>query len=49
VLDLAMLLLTGGRERTHAEYAALPEAARFRLQRVVPTASPFWVLVAEAG
>jgi hypothetical protein len=49
VLDLAMLLLTGGRERTRGEYAALLAAAGFTLRRVVPTASPFSVLVAEAG
>jgi DNA-binding transcriptional ArsR family regulator len=49
LLDLAMLLLTGGRERTRDEYAALLADAGFALRRVVPTASPFSVLVAEAG
>jgi O-methyltransferase domain len=47
-LDLAMPLLTGGRERTHAEYEALLAAAGFTLRRAVPTASPFSVIVAEA-
>jgi 2-polyprenyl-3-methyl-5-hydroxy-6-metoxy-1,4-benzoquinol methylase len=49
VLDLAMLLLTGGRERTRGEYEALLAGAGFSLRRVVATASPFSVLVAEAG
>ena len=44
-----MLLLTGGRERTRDEYSALLADAGFTLQRVVPTASPFSVLVAQAG
>jgi hypothetical protein len=48
VLDVAMLVLTGGRERTEAEYGALLEAAGFRLERVVPTPSPMSVLEAIA-
>jgi hypothetical protein len=36
-LDLHMLVLLGGRERTAAEYDALFRAAGFRLTRVVPT------------
>jgi hypothetical protein len=48
LLDLAMLLLTGGRERTAAEYAELLRGAGFALRRVVATASPFSVLEAEA-
>ena len=38
-LDLHMLALSGGRERTAAEYAALFRAAGFELARVVPTAA----------
>ena len=38
-LDLNMLVMTGGRERTEAEYRALLEKAGFRLNRVVHTAS----------
>ena len=38
-LDLDMLLFTGGRERTEAEFAALLDRAGFRMTRVVPTAS----------
>ncbi len=36
-LDLHMLALLGGRERTAAEYAVLFNAAGFELTRVVPT------------
>ena len=38
-LDLDMLLFTGGRERTEAEFAALLDRAGFRMTRVIPTAS----------
>jgi len=44
MMDIAMLVVTGGRERTAAEFAALYELAGFRLQRVIPTASPFKLL-----
>jgi SAM-dependent methyltransferase len=40
VLDLEMLLLPGGRERTEPEFAALFTAAGWRLNRVVSTKSP---------
>lgn len=44
-LDLQMLVLTpGGRERTEHQYRSLLEQTGFRLQRVVPTQSPFSVL-----
>lgn len=36
-LDLHMLAIPGGRERTEAEYAALFQAAGFELTRVIPT------------
>jgi len=39
MLDLTMLVMPGGQERTEAEYAELLEKAGFRLTRVVPTAS----------
>ncbi len=45
-LDIAMLALTGGRERTVAQYRELLASAGFKLQRVVPTPSPFSVLEA---
>jgi O-methyltransferase len=48
LFDLNMLVMTGGQERTHSEYAALLAGAGFRLNRVVPTGSPFHVLEAIA-
>lgn len=39
LLDMAMLVVAGGQERTEAEYAALLNRAGFRLCRVVPTES----------
>ncbi|MES2465605.1 MAG: methyltransferase [Armatimonadota bacterium] len=46
VLDMVMLTIPGGQERTEAEYAALLGKAGFRLNRVVPTESA--VSVVEA-
>jgi ubiquinone/menaquinone biosynthesis C-methylase UbiE len=39
-LDLHVMLLTGGRERTEAEYRVLFDKAGLRLNRVLPTAHP---------
>jgi hypothetical protein len=39
MLDMVMLTVTGGEERTASQYAALLDAAGFRMTRVVPTAS----------
>jgi hypothetical protein len=39
ILDLTMLVQTGGQERTESEYAALLGKADFRLTQVVPTNS----------
>jgi hypothetical protein len=44
ILDLEMLTSPGGIERTEAEYASLFDAAGFRLNRIVPTKSPFSVI-----
>jgi hypothetical protein len=44
--DITMLLITGGRERTAAEYQALLEQAGFTLTNIVPTASPASVIEA---
>lgn len=38
LIDLEMLLLTGGRERTHREFEALLERVGLRIGRVLPTA-----------
>ena len=44
VLDVAMLVITGGRERTEAEYAQLMAAAGFRFTRVLSTPSPMSIV-----
>jgi len=49
VLDIAMLVVTGGRERTEAEYRELFDAAGFRLTRVLPTPSLMSVVEAVAA
>lgn len=47
-LDLQMLLVApGGRERTRAEFGTLFAAAGLALESVVPTASPFSMVVAR--
>jgi hypothetical protein len=45
-LDITMLAVTGGRERTEAEYTALLAKAGFRLLRVHPTASQYSIVEA---
>ena len=47
-LDIIMLAVTGGRERTETQYAALLTAAGFRLERVLPTASQYSIVEAVA-
>jgi len=47
LIDLEMLLLPGGKERTEAEFAALFSANGFELTRVVPTESPLSVIEAK--
>jgi hypothetical protein len=47
MLDLVMLTVPGGRERTVDEYRALLAKAGLTLTRVVPTASPVSVIEAE--
>jgi len=46
-MDLNMMVITGGVERTREEYAAIMEAAGFRLTRVVPTRRPIAVIEAS--
>lgn len=48
MLDLEMLLMLHGRERTRAQYADLLSRAGFRLSRVIPTVSPVSVVEAVA-
>lgn len=40
LLDLNMLVMTGGRERTKAEFAALLDDAGYKLTRIIPTMGP---------
>jgi hypothetical protein len=44
-MDINMLVMTGGRERTEAEYRSLLEAAGFALTRV--TVTPLELAVIE--
>ncbi|HTV04696.1 MAG TPA: methyltransferase [Acidobacteriaceae bacterium] len=46
MLDMVMLIMPGGEERTALQYGALLDEAGFRMTRVVPTASP--VSIVEA-
>jgi hypothetical protein len=45
--DLGMLVLCGGRERTAAEYKALLGQAGFGVEEIVPTASPFSIIIGK--
>ncbi|HET9313952.1 MAG TPA: methyltransferase, partial [Vicinamibacteria bacterium] len=45
--DLNMMLMTGGKERTEAEYRRLLESAGLRVTRVVGTASSLSILEAR--
>jgi hypothetical protein len=47
LIDLEMLLLPGGKERTAEEFGALFARAGFALTRVVPTQSPLSVIEAR--
>jgi len=44
MVDVTMLVLTGGMERTEAEYRELMTAAGFRLAEVYPSAASFSIL-----
>ena len=46
LLDLNMMVMTGGRERTEQEFRDLFDAAGLTLSRVVKTASPLSILEA---
>lgn len=45
-LDILMLLVAGGRERSEAEHRALLNAAGFQLERIIPTQSPISIFEA---
>jgi hypothetical protein len=46
LLDLNMLAMTGGRERTKAEFRVLLDAADYKLTRIIPTMAPQSVIEA---
>ena len=48
LVDLEMMLLPGGRERTAEEFAALFARAGFTLTNVVPTESMLSVIEAQS-
>jgi len=49
LLDMEMMVVTGGCERTEEEYRMLMEGAGFHLYRVISTSKSVSVLVAERG
>lgn len=46
-LDLLMLVIEGGKERTKDEYRKLLEASGLRLTRIIPTKSAYSMIEAE--
>lgn len=46
-LDILMLVMEGGKERTKDEYRRLLEASGLRLTRIIPTKSPYSVIEGE--
>jgi hypothetical protein len=48
-LDLQMLVMLGGRQRTEEEYRQVYAAAGLRLMHVIPTASPFSIVEGALG
>jgi hypothetical protein len=49
IMDIEMLLLPGGRERTEGEFQALFARAGFEMTRIVQTAAPLSVIEARAS
>ena len=45
-LDLVMLTMEGGKERTAEEYRELLAAANLSLTRIIPTRSPYSIIEA---
>ncbi len=46
VMDVQMLIATGGKERTEVEYRKLLESSGFNLTRIIPTRSPYSIVEA---
>lgn len=49
LLDLEMLVIASGKERTESEYASLLAGAGWRLTRILPTKAPTSLIEAEAA
>lgn len=49
LVDVNMMAVTGGRERTRDEYQKLLAAADLKLDKVTPTQSPFDIFEAVAA
>ena len=49
LIDLEMMMMPGGRERSESEFRALFASAGFELTRVVPTRSPLSVIEARVA
>jgi hypothetical protein len=49
MIDLEMLMMPGGKERSEAEFAALFKSTGFALTRVVPTKSPLSIIEAKVA
>jgi hypothetical protein len=47
MIDMVMLLMTGGMERTEEEYGELLRRAGFTLDRVIPTRTPVSIIEAR--
>ena len=47
LMDLNMLVMTGGRERTAKEFEKVFQDAGFEVTRVIPTKSPFALIEAR--
>ena len=48
-IDVVMLAVTGGLERTEEQYAKLFEAAGLKFERVLPTKAPISIVEASAA
>lgn len=49
LMDMNMLVMLNGKERTEPEYRSLLEAANLKLDRMIPTPSPYGLVQASAG
>ncbi|MCI0408322.1 MAG: acetylserotonin O-methyltransferase [Acidobacteria bacterium] len=49
LLDINMMVATGGRERTASEFKELFAGAGFKLKRIIPTSCPLSIVEGQAG